>query len=198
MRIEERDGMDKPQIFADVTPPPESGEEYAKVVLRGMAFDLESPKMKMEQAQAIAAELNDRTEAGDLHKLIEAGHADSMRDQVFLRAVRYAKGKAAGRRRADVGPLSTLAALMAGLGDLAVTVSEADMNEHHDPLESGFFEQACRGTSVIILETIILLSTWGIDARVVIRTFLDAMEGRDVDDEARVGYLQLVDNKESN
>lgn len=189
--------MSKPQIYAEVTPSPESGEDYARVVLKGMVFDLETLNMDMNQAKAVAAELNDRMEAGDLNELIKNGQADKMRDQVARRAVRYANVKASGRKRAGMSPLSTLAALMAGVGDLAVTASETALAARADGFDENLIEDACRGAAVTILETAILLSTWGIDARVVIKTFLDSMEERGGDEPSKVSYLRLVDREEN-
>lgn len=189
--------MEKPRIYAEVIPPPESGQPVAKVVLRGMVFPLETVRMDMDQARAIAAELNDRMEAGDLNELISKGQVDKVRDHVFRRAVRFAESKMAGRMRAGMGPLSTMAALTAGIGDLAVTASEAVMGPRQS-LSTELFEAACRGAAVVFLETVVLLQYWDIDARLVIKTFLDTTEGRGEDEPAEVSYLRLVKDEEKN
>ncbi len=191
--------VEKPRIYAEVSPPPEAEESTGRVVLRGMVFPLETVRMDARQARAIAAELNDRLEAGDLNELIIKGQVERVRDHIFRRVVRYCGGKAAGRQMSGMGPLSTMAALTAGVGDLAVTASEAALGKGDQSLSKELFEAACRGAVVVILETIILLQYWGIDARTVVKTFLDTMEGREEDEEpAEVTYLHLVKDEEKN
>lgn len=191
--------MEKPRIYAEVSPPPEAEEPAGRVVLRGMVFPLETVMMDARQARAIAAELNNRLEAGDLNELIARGQVEKVRNHVFRRVVRYCEGKAAGRQRSGMGPLSTMAALTAGVGDLAVTASEAILGKGDQSLSKELFEAACRGAVVVILETTILLQYWGIDARTVVKTFLDTMEGRKEDEEpAEVTYLHLVKDEEKN
>lgn len=193
--------MNKPRIYAEVIAGPDT--EGARVVLRGMALKFKTPLLDVKQAGAIAAELNDRLEAGDLNELIKKGQMDAVRDHVFRRAIRYAATKALNRLRAGMGPLSTLAALTAGVGDLAVTATEAALipsASQDGHLEDELFEAACQGAVVVIFECLILLHTWGIDARVVVGTFLDNMEGREPraedSDGAGVRYLHLVDKPE--